>query len=143
MPTTLQPLPVADLPPVYLPLTLACVAAGFPSPAEDHMEATLDLTEHLVRNRTTTFFLRATGTSMLGAGIHPGDLLIVDRSLPATDGRVVVAVLDGEFVCKRLRLVDGRPRLLAENPDCAEVIIRQHTEFSVWGVATFVIHSLR
>ena len=94
-----------------LPLAGERVAAGFPSPADDYVEVGIDLNDQLIRHPTSTFFLRVSGESMLGAGIHDGDLLVVDRSLDPRPGRVVVAVLDGEFTLKRLVQHHGRLRL--------------------------------
>lgn len=85
-----------------LPLASEQVAAGFPSPADDYIDVGIDLNEQLIRHPSSTFFLRVSGDSMTGAGIHHGDLLVVDRSLEPCPGRVVVAVLDGAFTLKRL-----------------------------------------
>ena len=91
-----------------LPLASDQVAAGFPSPADDYIEVGIDLNEQLIRHPSSTFFLRVSGDSMTGAGIHHGDLLVVDRSLDPRPGRVVVAVLDGSFTLKRLARYRGR-----------------------------------
>ena len=99
-----------------LPLAGERVAAGFPSPADDYVDAGIDLNEQLIRHPSSTFFLRVSGDSMTGAGIHDGDLLVVDRSLDPRPGRVVVAVLDGGFTLKRLVRHQGRLRLEAANP---------------------------
>ena len=87
---------------VSLPLLESQAMAGFPSPADDHMERRLDLNEHLIRNPVSTFFLRVEGDSMAGAGILSGDLIVVDKAAPARAGAVVVAELEGEFTVKRL-----------------------------------------
>lgn len=124
------------------PLYVSAVAAGFPSPAEDYIEARLDLNELLVQHPVATFFVRVEGDSMLGAGIHPGDLLVVDRAVEASDGSVVVAVLDGEFTVKRIRkAVDGL-YLLPENGAYPALKIDPAREFQVWGVVTHVIHAV-
>ena len=91
-----------------LPLIAGRAPAGFPSPAADHYDRRLDLNEHLVLHPEATFFLRVKGNSMIGAGIHDGDLLVVDRSLEANHGRVVIAVLDGELTVKRLHHQRGK-----------------------------------
>ena len=124
------------------PLFLCPVPAGFPSPADDFVERQLDLNEYLVRNPPATFLVRVTGESMVDAGIQDGDILVVDRSLPPEDGRVVIAVLDGELAVKRLRLRDGRPRLLAENGDHSFRELAEGTDFAVWGVVTFALREL-
>lgn len=134
--------PAGNPHPLPLPLYGSRVSAGFPSPADDYLEDTLDLNEHLIAHPAATFMVRVSGDSMLGAGIHPGDILVVDRSLEATDGRIVIAVLDGELTVKRLSLRGKNVRLLPENPDYAPIIVRETQDFSVWGVVTSVIHKL-
>ena len=128
--------------PVALPLFAHPVQAGFPSPADDYICDTLDLNEHLIPHREATFFVRAKGQSMIGANIHDGDLLVVDRSLNPTHRAVVIAVVDGEFTVKRLYKRGGRVRLLAENPDYAPIEVADGQELQVWGVVTNVIHRL-
>lgn len=114
------------------------VACGFPSPADDYAERAVDLHRLLVRNDPATFLLRAEGASMRGAGIHEGDLLVVDRSVEAADGAVVVAVLDGGLTVKRLRIEHGRRSLEA---DAATGRARlSGGEAHVWGVVRYVIH---
>ena len=125
-----------------LPLAGERVAAGFPSPADDYMEVGIDLNEQLIQHPTSTFFLRVSGESMLGAGIHHGDLLVVDRSLDPRPGRVVVAVLDGEFTLKRLTQHQGRLRLEAANPAYPPLELHRCGDVQIWGVAIHVIHSL-
>ena len=98
-----------------LPIFLGRLPAGFPSPADDYLEGKLDLNRHLIKHPAATFFVRVTGDSMIGAGIHSGDLLVVDRSLEPADKNVVVAVLDGELTVKRLFKQLGVLRLLPEN----------------------------
>lgn len=127
-----------------LPLFLNKVEAGFPSPADDYQETSLDLNEHLIQHKAATFFVRAKGTSMIGAGIHDGDLLIVDRALRTKNKSVVLAIVDGQFTVKRLiTLPTGQIELRAENPDYPSIAITQDMEFEVWGVLTNVIHALR
>jgi DNA polymerase V len=125
-----------------LPLYLSPIEAGFPSPADDHLYRRLDLHEHLVRNRLSTFFLRAHGDSMTGAGIHDGDLLIVDRAEAAGHNKVVIAALDGELTVKRLLRRNGRVLLAPENPAYPEIDITEHEHVHVWGVVTYAIHKL-
>lgn len=125
-----------------LPLYLAPVEAGFPSPAEDYLDRRLDLHQHLVRNEAATFFLRAHGESMLGAGIHDGDLLIVDRSIDATHRKVVIAALDGDLTVKRLLRREGRVLLAPENPQFDPIDITESEFVHIWGVVTYVVHKL-
>jgi DNA polymerase V len=125
-----------------LPLFLERVSAGFPSPAADYEEGRLDLNEHLVKNPPATFFVRVAGDSMLGAGIHPGDLLVVDRSLEPRDKSVIIAALDGELTVKRIRIRRKKIYLLPENDAYEPREIPAESAFEVWGVVTSVIHSL-
>ena len=125
-----------------LPLFASPISAGFPSPADDYMEKKLDLNEHLVGNRQATFCLPVSGDSMIGAGIHNGDLLIVDKSIPAVHKKIVVAVVDGELVVKRLLYANQKVFLAAENPNYAQIEVTEEQEFAVWGVVTKVIHEV-
>lgn len=127
---------------VGAPLYLAPVEAGFPSPAEDYIDCKLDLHRHLVRNEAATFFLRAHGESMLGAGIHDGDLLVVDRSMEAGNRKVVIAALEGELTVKRLLRREGRVLLAPENPQFSPVDITENEFVHIWGVVTYVVHKL-
>lgn len=127
---------------VRLPLFSHKIAAGFPSQADDYIEARIDLNEHLVRNEEATFMLRVQGDSMIGAGIHDGGLLVIDRAVDPVDGRIVIAVLDGELTVKRLSRRDGRVRLLPENPAYAPIEVGDEQELVIWGVVTSVIHEL-
>lgn len=125
-----------------LPLYAGKVSAGFPSPADDYLEGALDLNEHLIAHPSATFFVRVSGDSMIGAGIHPDDILVVDRSLEASSGRIVVVALDGELTVKRLHIGPEGIRLLPENPAYAPIPIQEETGLHVWGVVTSVIHRL-
>ena len=118
------------------------VSAGFPSPAADYEEGKLDLNKHLIRNPAATFFVRVNGDSMIGVGIHPGDLLVVDRSLEPVDKSVVIAVVNGELTVKRIRLRKGKVTLQPENENYPAWQITECVEFEVWGVVTNVIHAL-
>ena len=124
------------------PLFLSRVTAGFPSPADDYIEGSLDLNQHLIKHKAATFFVRVTGDSMTGAGIHDGDLLIVDRALEAQDKSVVVAVVNGEFTVKRIKKEHGRVWLMPENAKFQPVEMKEGSELEVWGVVTNVIHKL-
>jgi DNA polymerase V len=138
------PLRAAANPPAFCaPLFAHSVRAGFPSPADDYVAEALDLNEHLISHKEATFFLRAKGHSMTGAGIHDGDLLIVDRSLTASHRCVVIAVVDGEFTVKRLFKRGGKIRLTAENPDFAPIEFNEGQELQIWGVVTSVVHRLQ
>lgn len=121
---------------------LCPVPAGWPSPSEDFIEDTLDLHQMMVRNPAATFFLRAIGHSMIGAGIHDGDLLVVDRSISPRPGKVVIAVVDGELTIKRLVKKNGRVLLAAENPDYPDFDITGREDASIWGVVIHAVHNL-
>lgn len=126
-----------------LPLFGCRVPAGFPSPADDFIEQTLDLNDLLITNPPATFFVRASGHSMTGAGIFPNTLLVVDRSLKPTNGRIVVAVVDGELTIKRLRRFrDGRVELHSENPEFEPLTFADGRELVVWGVVKAVISNV-
>lgn len=118
------------------------VPAGLPERMEEYTEDSLDLNEHLLKNPNSTFFVRVSGDSMIDAGIHPGDLLVVDRSLPPSSGRIVVAVINGESTVKRLVREHGKLLLMPENPTYPAIEVRDETMFMIWGVVTNVIHSL-
>ena len=123
-----------------LPLFSGKVAAGFPSPADDYVEKSLDLNELLVQKPAATFFVRAQGESMLGAGIHPNDILVVDRSIEPVPGKIVICALNGELTVKRLERHNGQWQLKAENPAYADIVIHEELELVIWGVVTNVIH---
>lgn len=125
-----------------LPMYRSQVAAGFPSPADDYLEDTLDLNELLINHPAATFMVRAAGESMLGAGIHPGDIMIVDRAIEVSDGKIIIAVVDGELTVKRFRRLKGRVFLQAENPKFPNIKIDAAQNFSVWGVVVNVIHKV-
>ena len=122
-----------------LPVATSGVSAGFPSPADDHLDPPLDLNRELVRNPGATFFARVAGDSMQDDGIADGDLLVVDKSLEAYDGCVAVCFLDGEFTLKRLRMGQGKIVLVPANKRYKPIEIGQESDFTVWGVVTYAI----
>ena len=125
------------------PLFLVAVSAGFPSPADDYLDGKLDLNDYLIHHPAATFFVRVAGDSMIEAGIHTGDLLIVDRSLEPVNNSVVIAVVNGELTVKRLCLRRGKLCLLPSNGQYPPVPIDEATDFAVWGVVTHVIHAVK
>jgi DNA polymerase V len=133
----------AQLSQISLPLYGSRVPAGFPSPADEHLEATLDLNAHLIPHPAATFIVRVQGLSMIGAGINDGDLLIVDRALEAASGDIVVAVLNGELTVKRLHIESGKVWLMPENPDFKPLEITEETSLHIWGVASSSVHALK
>ncbi|MBF0138622.1 MAG: translesion error-prone DNA polymerase V autoproteolytic subunit [Magnetococcales bacterium] len=122
------------------PLLAGVVPAGFPSPAEHAVEDRIDLNEHLVSHREATFFMRVRGNSMTRAGIHDGDLLVVDRSLEPVEGSVVIAVLDGAFTVKRWQRHPKGVLLQAANPGSADILVGPEQELVIWGVVRWAIH---
>jgi DNA polymerase V len=140
--TTVTPPALKISKPCSLPLALCRVEAGFPSPADDYMEGSLDLNNHIIKHPSATYFVKASGDSMIGAGIFNGDLLIVDRSLEASSGKVVIAEVDGQFTVKRLlKVIDGFS-LQSENSNYPPIELQEGNEVVVWGVVTHVIHDL-
>lgn len=125
-----------------LPLFISPVAAGFPSPAEDYQDRKLDLNDLLIKRPSSTFFVRVSGPSMTGAGIFDGDLLVVDRSVTATDNKIVIAVVNGEFTVKRIRKKGERIFLQPENASFKAMEILPGMDFTVWGVVMYCIHKV-
>lgn len=134
--TTLPFLQPAAIDPAVciLPLLQHRISAGFPSPAEEYVEKGLDLNTYLVRNKAATYFFRVVGDSMTGAHIHDGDMLVVDRSVEAKHGHIVLAVINNEYTVKRLYACDGVIELHAENPAYPPILFQEYDELQVWGV---------
>lgn len=126
--------PLPDAPRRPLPLDGIKVSAGFPSPAADYEDKRLDINEYLVRNPVSTFFFPVQGESMQGAEIFDGDILVVDRSVRARHGHIVIAFINGERLVKRLHRRGGRVALIAEHPAYPPLEIRDAMEMDVWGV---------
>ncbi|HEY4206937.1 MAG TPA: translesion error-prone DNA polymerase V autoproteolytic subunit [Puia sp.] len=117
--------------------------AGFSTSADEHMENGIDLNEQLIQNKAATFFMRVSGDAMTGAGIFHGDVVIVDRSMKASNGKVVIASLNGEMLIRRFEKTINRVRLVPETPKLSAIDVDlSGSEFSIWGVVTYVIHSL-
>lgn len=132
-------LPALGLKPIHLPLFSHKVAAGFPSPADDYIEGRLSLDEHLIQHKDSTFFVRAKGNSMVGAGIFDGDLLVVDKSLNPVSGDIVIAVVDGDLTVKRLIKRGETYTLKPENSRYSEIEFKDGQELQVWGVVTSTV----
>jgi len=124
-----------------IPLLNDSVSAGFPSPADDYTEENIDLNEHLISNPFSTFFLRVKGESMINAGIKDKDLIIVDKSLIAKPGDIVIAMIDGEFTIKRLSIKNDELYLKAENHNYPDFSFKNHIDIQIWGVVIYSIHS--
>ena len=136
-----QPLLIPDTK-VWLQMCTWKVPAGFPSPAADHTRKSLDLNEHLIRNKDATFIFRVNGDSMIGIGIYDGDELLVDRSIEPKHGNIVLAVLNNEFTVKRLHRRGSVVKLLAENPAYPPIVVQEGEELLIWGVVTRNLHKL-
>ena len=121
------------------PLFMTAVSAGLPSPAEDYVEGRLDLNRHLIKHPVATFYVRVSGDSMENAGISPGSILVVDRSVEADDGDIVIARINDELCVKRLRLHEGRIWLMPENEGYQPIEVIEGMDFEVWGR---VMHSI-
>ncbi len=124
-----------------IPFFFSPVQAGFPSPADDFIQNKLDLNELIIKHPAATFFVRAYGESMKEAFLTTGDILVVDRALTPADGKIIVALLNGEFTVKRLRIKKNTATLMPENPDYAPISITPEMDFEVWGVVTYIIHA--
>ena len=122
-----------------LPMMSHSVAAGFPSPADDHVEARISLDETLVEHPDATFYLRVKGDSMVGADIHDNDVLVVDRAIAPRHGHIVVAVLDGELTVKTLQITPAGVRLVAANEHYPAIEVREAQELVIWGVVLWTI----
>lgn len=125
---------------LLLPIFLTCVQAGFPSPADDYIDKQLDLNELIVKHPAATFFLRVEGDSMRDAGIQSGDLIVVDRSIEPSHGKIIVAVVNGEFTVKRVEISSSGISLVPENPSFSKIKVTPESDFQVWGVVTYVVH---
>ena len=124
-----------------VPYILSRISAGFPSPADDYIENNLSISELLIKNQLSTFLMKASGESMIEAGINDGDILVVDRSLEARSRDIVIAIFEGNLTVKRLIIkADGSAILKSENPLYKNILISEYTELEIWGVVTSAIH---
>lgn len=128
---------------LLVPYALEKINAGFPSPAQDYIDKALDMNEHLIKNETATFIVKVASLSMLNAGIDIDDELIVDRSLDAKHGDIVVALIDNDFTVKRLMIDEKGQWLKAENPDYKDIYLLDGQELLIWGVVTHIIKMTR
>ena len=119
------------------------ISAGFPSPAEDYMDLSLDLNKELIKNPNATFYGRVRGNSMQNIGITDGDVLVIDRSLDPVNDAVAVCFIDGEFTVKRVHIEKGKCYLLPENSDYDPIPIGEDNDFIIWGIVTYVIKKMK
>ena len=118
------------------------VSAGFPSPADDFKEVRISLDKELINNKESTFYARASGNSMEGAGIFDGDLLIIDRSIEPENNKIAICFLDGEFTVKRIIKKGDNLYLKPENKNFDKILIKEENELIIWGIVTYVIKKL-
>ena len=118
------------------------VSAGFPSPAADFMENNIDLNKELSENPLATFYIKVKGNSMMDAGIHDKDVLVVDRSLEPSNNKIAVCFIDGEFTVKRIKLEKDSLYLMPENPDYTPIIVTEENQLIIWGIVTYVIKKM-
>jgi len=117
-------------------------ATGFGSAADDYMERGIDLNEQLIRNKPATFFMRVQGSSMINAHIHDGDIVIVDRSIKPQSGKIIIAIIDGEMIIRRLEKIMNKIRLIPETSKLSPIEIGEYNDFKIWGVVTYIIKSI-
>ena len=116
------------------------ISAGFPSPADDFIELTIDLNKHLIKHKDSTFFAKVKGHSMKDAGIFDGDLLVIDKSLAPQDGKIAICQIDGEFTVKRIKIEKDSVWLVAENEAYQPIKVTEENELMIWGI---VMHSIK
>ncbi len=125
---------------IPLPIFESGVSAGFPSPAEDHLDLSLDLNEYIVKHPSSTFYIYAKGDSMIDSNIQDGDLMVVDKSINPNNKSIVIAVINGEFTVKRILYIDKKMYLSPDNQKYNPIEITTDMDFEIWGVVTHVIH---
>lgn len=125
-----------------LPYVVEGISAGFPSPADDFLDLSIDINKHLIKNPSTTFYGRVRGNSMIDAGIHDGDLLIIDKSLELTNNKIAICFIDGEFTVKRVKIEKDIIWLVAENKDYKPIKVTKDNDFIVWGIVINVVKYL-
>ena len=136
------PIPIADLPPGFDLRAIGAAGAGFPSPAQDWEETAIDLVELLRLDRAASFVFRVSGHSMVDAGLYDSDVVVVDRDAKPTNGRIVIAIVDGGFVIRQLCYRDGVPRLEARNSSMSTPVAIADEEVEVWGVVRASVRNL-
>lgn len=125
-----------------MPFVPSGIKAGFPSPAADFDEVRISLDQIVVKNKSATFYAKASGNSMIGAGISDGDILVIDRSLEPTNNKIVVCCIDGEFTVKRIKIEKQIVCLVPENDDFEPIYITENNQFVIWGIVTYVLKKI-
>lgn len=122
-----------------LPVINAGISAGFPSPAMDFIDVSIDMNKYLIKRPTATFYGRVKGVSMKNCGIDDGDLLVIDKSIPPANNKIAVCYIDGEFTVKRINVNEGACWLIPENKNYKPIKITEDNDFQIWGIVTHVI----
>jgi DNA polymerase V len=125
-----------------LPLVEKGISAGFPSPADDYIDLSIDLNKELISNPNATFYGRVKGTSMIDAGIYEGDVLVIDKSKEPVNGAVAVCFIDGEFTVKKIKLGKNTCYLMPANENYKPIKVTEENQFIVWGIVTYIIHKV-
>lgn len=125
-----------------LPFVHEGISAGFPSPADDFLDLSIDLNQELIKHPSTTFYGRVRGDSMIDAGLNDGDLLIIDKSLEPTNGKIAVCFIDGDFTVKRIAIEKDKIWLVAENKKYKPILVTEDNDFVIWGIVTTVIKTV-
>jgi DNA polymerase V len=121
---------------------IGLISCGFPSPADDHLDEAIDLNKECVKNKSSTFFGRVSGDSMIDAGLEDGDLLVIDKSLKPKDGNIAVCFIDGEFTVKRIKIEKDRIWLIAENKNYDPIEVTEHNDLAIWGIVVNAVKYL-
>ena len=125
-----------------MPYISSGIKAGFPSPAADFDGTRISIDQIVVKNQTATFYAKANGNSMIGAGIDDGDILVIDKSIEPEDGKIAVCFIDGEFTVKRIKVQENSLLLLPENKLFEPIEVTQENDFIIWGIVTYVVKKL-
>ncbi len=125
-----------------MPFINSAISAGFPSPALDFIDLSIDLNKHLIKNPAATFYGRVKGVSLINAGINDGDLLIIDRSVEPSNGKIAVCYIDGEFTAKRIKILKQEVWLMPENENYQSIKVSKENDFLIWGIVTHVIKNV-
>lgn len=125
-----------------IPFIAAGIKAGFPSPAADFDETKISIDQLVIKNETATFYAKASGNSMTGAGIDDGDILVIDRSIEPTNNKIAVCFIDGEFTVKRIKIEEDCVYLQAENPKYKSIKVTEDNDLIIWGIVTYVVKKM-
>jgi DNA polymerase V len=125
-----------------IPFIAAGIKAGFPSPAADFDGTKISIDQLVIKNEAATFYAKASGNSMTGAGIDDGDILVIDRSIEPTDNKIAVCFIDGEFTVKRIKIEEDCVYLQAENPKYKSIKVTEDNDLIIWGIVTYVVKKI-